>query len=149
MKLNTIKGIGPDSVSPLLLRKCAATLAEPLTFIFNKSLSLGVFPERWKTSYINLIFKSGSRCDIENYRGIAILPTIHKCFEHLVTVVLTRRFKQIINPGQHGFISGRSTVTNLLEFTNHATSVLESGDQLDVMYTDIRKAFDWLHQCIL
>ena len=30
IKLDTAKGIGPDKVSPLVLQKCAATLAEPL-----------------------------------------------------------------------------------------------------------------------
>ena len=44
---------------------------------------------------------------------------------------------------------GRSPVTIFLEFSNYAVSVLESGDQLDVIYTDIRKVFDRLNHAIL
>ena len=46
-------------------------------------------------------------------------------------------------------MSGRSTVTKLLEFSNYSISVLESGEQLNVIYTDIRKAFDMLNHSIL
>ena len=147
--LNLKKGIGPDKVSPLLLHNCANSLSVPLTFIFNKSLSVGIFPQKWKISYISPIHKSGSRRSVENYRGVAILPTIGKLFELLVTQVMTRHFRHFISPAQHGFMSGRSTVTNLLEFSNCAISVLESGEQLDVVYTDIRKAFDRLNHSIL
>ena len=46
-------------------------------------------------------------------------------------------------------MSGRSTVTNLLEFSNIAISVVKSGEQLDVKYTDFRKAFDRIQHRIL
>ena len=36
----------------------------------------------------------------------------------------------------------RSTATNLIEFVSHATKVMESKHQLDVVYTDFQKAFD-------
>ena len=37
----------------------------------------------------------------------------------------------------------------LFEFFNYSISVLESGEQLDVIYTDIRKVFDRLNHSIL
>lgn len=39
-------------------------------------------------------------------------------------------------------MAGRSTSTNLVELTNYAIGVIESGAQLDVVYTDFSKAFD-------
>lgn len=36
---------GPDKVPPFILKKCASILSNPLTSIFNKSLSSGCFPE--------------------------------------------------------------------------------------------------------
>lgn len=86
--LNVNEGSGPDAISPLLLTNCALSLANPLHKLFNLSLSTGTFPDRWKTAYITPIFKSG----VENYRGIAILPTLGKVFESLVTDVLTPSF---------------------------------------------------------
>lgn len=142
--LRVNKGSGPDVVTPLVVKKCACSLVTPLTFIFNYSLKVGVFPTRWKTSYIIPIFKSGSRLKVENYRGIAILPTLGKLFECLVCQILTSQIRQFISPKQHGFMKGRSTSTNLVEFSNYAIVTIEDGSQLDVIYTDFQKAFDRL-----
>ena len=107
--INTNKGPGPDSIHPLVLKECAD--------YFNYSLYSGIFPTRWKISHITPIFKSGSRTNIENYRGIAILPTIAKLFESIVCTILSNHISNDIPPAQHGFMKGRSTITNLLEFT--------------------------------
>ena len=110
--IDIARGSGPDEISPLILRNCFQSLIAPLYIIFNKSLTEGYFPVRWKTSYINLIFKSGSRNNVENYRGVAILPTIAKLFESMVSKELTTHFRQFFSTDQHGFVKGISTVTN-------------------------------------
>lgn len=76
--LDVNKGNGPDGVSPLLVKRCAESLFTPLHRIFNLSLSTRIFPSRWKSSYLTPIHKNGSRNDIENYRRVAILPTLGK-----------------------------------------------------------------------
>ena len=43
---------------------------------------------------------------------------------------------------QHGFRSGRSCLTNLLETLENWTAALDEGYGLDVVYLDYRKAFD-------
>jgi hypothetical protein len=43
---------------------------------------------------------------------------------------------------QFGFIKGRSTVMQLLKVMDMWTESLESGGQIDVVYTDLEKAFD-------
>ena len=43
---------------------------------------------------------------------------------------------------QHGFISGKSCVTQLLEFLEEVSEALDEGDDVDVIYLDFRKAFD-------
>lgn len=73
-----------------------------------------------------------------------------KFFESLVCNIVTERVKNVIGVAQHGFMRGRSTSTNLIEFTNCASGVIESGSQLDVVYTDFSKAFDRLqHKCLI
>lgn len=54
-----------------------------------------MFSDRWKTSKITPVFKSGSRTDIENYRGMAILTNIGK-FDSLVCDLLTNQLNNII-----------------------------------------------------
>lgn len=136
------KGCGPDGIPSIFVRNCASSLAVPLTMIFNSSMQLGVFPKRWKTSYISPIFKSGKRNNIENYRGIAKLSVIPKLFEKIITEILQFQTRQLISNAQHGFIKGRSTSSNLIEFVSFVINSIETGYQVDVIYTDFSKAFD-------
>lgn len=50
---------------------------------------------------------------------------------------------------QHGFVRGRSTVSNLSVFTDYVINAMENGGQVDVIYTDIEKAFDRVDYDIL
>ena len=48
----------------------------------------------------------------------------------------------LIRNSQHGFMKGRSCLTNLLEFLENVTSELDDGNPVDVIYLDFAKAFD-------
>lgn len=150
LSLDVGKGNGPDNVSPLLIKNCAESLFVPLHRIYNLSLSSRIFPCRWKSSYLTPVHKSGSRSDVENYRGIAILPTLGKVFELLICTRLNVELRGKLSRKQHGFLKGRSTSTNLMEFVSYTLNVIESKSQVDAVYTDIRKAFDQVrHGCLL
>ncbi|XP_055387204.1 uncharacterized protein LOC129615845 [Condylostylus longicornis] len=107
--LDVKKGSGPDLLPPIFLYNCRYTLSNPLTSIFNRSISTGIFPSAWKNSYLILIHKKGDKTAIENYRGIAIQSAIPKLFEKLVTDILAPVINPLLNNEQHGFRTGRST----------------------------------------
>ena len=48
----------------------------------------------------------------------------------------------LINPGQHGFRTGRSCLSQLLAHFETITQILEEGDNVDVIYLNFSKAFD-------
>jgi len=48
----------------------------------------------------------------------------------------------LISNKQYGFISGRSTMLQLLHMLDDWTECLEKGGQIDAVYTDSEKAFD-------
>ena len=48
----------------------------------------------------------------------------------------------LIKDSQHGFMSGRSCLTNLLDFMEEVTRELDNGNCVDVVYLDFSKAFD-------
>ena len=44
--------------------------------------------------------------------------------------------------GQHGFVKGRSCITQLLEIMEELSEALDSNEDIDIFYLDFRKAFD-------
>jgi Reverse transcriptase (RNA-dependent DNA polymerase) len=149
LDLDEQKGPGPDGITPSILKKLVSVVKVPLTFLFNLSLSSGVFPAIWKESFIVPIFKNGEKRDISCYRGISILSTIPKMFEKMVCDKLTPIISARISKTQHGFLKGRSTVTNLIEFSNFVIDEMENGRQVDGVYTDFSKAFDCVNHALL
>ena len=43
---------------------------------------------------------------------------------------------------EHGFISKRSCLTNLLQFLETVTDYVDQGYPVDVIFLDLQKAFD-------
>ena len=58
--------------------------------------------------------------------------------------------RNLFNAKQHGFRSGRSCLSQLMEHYNHILDLLEDGSNVDVIYIDFAKAFDKVdHQVTL
>ena len=148
-KLRPKLSSGPDGVPNYFLVKCICTVSYPLFILFQKSLDLAVFPTVWKHSFVVPIFKSGDNTNIENYRSVCIQSAIPKLFDSIIYDQIYFHCKELLLSQQHGFSSGRSTVTNLLIFQQYLLGALEKGYQVDVIYTDFSKAFDSVDHGIL
>ncbi|CAH1975592.1 unnamed protein product, partial [Acanthoscelides obtectus] len=133
---------GPDNVPAFILRDCASVLACPLTVLFNLCLTTCTIPELWKLSKVCPIHKNGSRNDVSNFRPISILCNFSKALEILIYNRLYHHVSRKICVQQHGFMKGRSTVSNLMNFTQTIAENIDRGLQTDVVYTDFSKAFD-------
>ena len=143
-RLKPDKSPGPDNMHPMLLRETAHCITQPLTWIFQKSVEEGILPDDWKRANITPIIKKGSKSAVENYRPISLTSCVCKVLETIIKVQMTAFLEasnQIMNR-QHGFVSGRSCFTNLLEVFEDWTRSLDEGYGIDVIYLDYRKAFD-------
>ncbi|XP_074716553.1 neuronal acetylcholine receptor subunit alpha-10-like [Strix uralensis] len=71
--------------------------------------------------------------------------------EQLILSTITQHVwdNQGIRPSQHGFMKGRSCLTNLISFYDRATRLLDEGKAVDVVYLDFSKAFDTVSHSIL
>ena len=58
---------GYDETSDKILKATAPFILSPLTYIFNKKLLSGTFPDRLKYSEIQPLFKKGKKTEIANY----------------------------------------------------------------------------------
>ena len=127
-RLKTNKAIGLDSISACLLKDSASVIADSLTLLFNRSLDSGNFPSLWKCSKVSALFKSGDRCDPNNYRPISILPTISKILERGVHMQVYKYLmdNDILTPKEFGFRPKMSTGVALAHFCD---SVLDNMDE--------------------
>ena len=83
---------------------------------------------------------------------MSLTSVVCKLLEHIVKeqIVAFLNEGHIVSRKQHGFVKGRSCLTNLLEVFEHWTSCSDEGYGVDVVYLDYRKAFDTVpHQRLL
>ena len=137
---------GPDGFPAILLRNCRNELARPIYTLWRKSLDSGEIPSELKTSNITPIHKGGSRHIPKNYRPVALTSHLIKIFEKVVRNVLVSFIEENnhMNPNQHGFRTGHSCLSQLLQHQDRITRLLEEGWNADVIYLDFGKAFDKL-----
>ena len=140
--LETRKAQGPDNIPTLVLKECAKELSTSLCHLFNQSLSTGNLPSEWKTSLNVPVHKKQCKENVANYRPISLLCITSKVLERCVFQHIMKHFSKLLHDSQHGFLKGRSTVTQLLGFLHEIGQAIDKGQQSDVIYLDFAKAFD-------
>ena len=92
------------------------------------------------------IHKGDSTAHAKNYRPVALTSHLVKVFEKVVRkhIVQHLETRNSFNPSQHGFRSGRSCLSKLLNHYEQILTQLEEGYNVDVIYLDFAKAFDKL-----
>lgn len=144
-KLNINKSPGPDVIHPRVLKEMSSVVVEPLYIIFKKSIDLGKIPSAWKLASVTPIYKNkGSKHIPNNYRPISITSIACRTMESIIKDSMMKYLttNNILSNKQFGFLSGRSTVLQLLTVLDKWTEVLNKGNAVDVIFCDFQKAFD-------
>ena len=102
----------------------------------------GTIPTQWSIHVISPILKSGDRSSVRNYRPISLLCTVSKVLERIVHEKIIDFLSPAISSHQFGFLRNRSVLQQLLIFLHNILSSFSTKSQVDVIYLDIRKAFD-------
>ena len=141
--LDVNKAVGPDDISPYILKFCCNELCRPICSLFRRVSRSGEFPPSWKVSHITPVYKhKGSSTDPKFYRPIAVLPTLAMVFERTVYSQLCRHISPYIPPTQFGFILGTGVQNCGAAIAFTAMQALEHRMECRVVSLDIRGAFD-------
>ena len=140
-----------DLIPLRLFKLYPNTLFATLTSILNKSVKLGVMPDKLKISNIVPIFKKGSRSDSTNYRPISLLSYIDKILEK---AVYTRVYGYLSKTNyfcnnQFGFRAKHSTEHAVLSLMDRIYKHLNSKEYVILLSLDLTKAFDVIRHDIL
>ena len=102
------------------------------------TLDQGVLPDDWKLGNIIPIYKKGPKKIAENYRPISLTSVLCKMLEKLIRSHVMKHLvdNKLLSPRQYGFISGRSTTTQLLYFIDKCINMISEGNVVDTIYFD-------------
>ena len=144
IKLKPNSAPGPDKHWPRVLHDLADVLCTPLAIVYQKCLDECSVPDDWKLANITPVFKKGSKGTPGNYRPISLTSVLCKVMESVIKDAIIAHIvdNALLNSSQHGFMMGRSCLTNLLEFLEELTKMVDQGHSVDVVYLDFAKAFD-------
>ena len=84
LKLN--KSPDNDNIGPKIVFDSKKILLEPLSFIYNLSISTGTVPAQTKLAKVIPVYKKGDRCSPGNYHPISMLSAFDKMLEKLLRI---------------------------------------------------------------
>ena len=142
--LDAKKAVGPDLISHKVLKGVKYSISKPLSRLFNKSLRESIFPQSWKSALVLPLFKKGEKNSPSNYRPISLLSCIGKLMEgcvykHMYNFLTSNN---VIYPNQSGFLTGHSTVYQIISLYHQLVQSFDNKSQTCVIFCDISKAFD-------
>ena len=140
-QLNHIKALGPDELSPQLLKLVAEELAPALTIIFQQSYDLSSTPKDWNSAIVMPIYKKGLKSYPSYYRPISLTSICCKIVEHIMFSHIAKHISKnnIIINEQHGFRNKLSTMTQLINTTTDLANTLNNKGQTDIIFLDFSK----------
>merc|ERR1711954_36825 len=112
----------------------------PLSIILNKSLRERNLPSQLKHAHVIPVYKGKSGSCPANYRPVSLTNVIGKVFEQVARDQITNHLEEsnIFHENQHGFRQNCSCLSHY----DSAIHMAEKHGNLDVLYLDLRKAFD-------
>ncbi|PKU28841.1 rna-directed dna polymerase from mobile element jockey-like [Limosa lapponica baueri] len=104
---------------------------------------LGEVPDDWRKENVTPILKKGKKEDPGKYRPVSLTSIPEKVMEQPVPGTISRHMKdkKIIRISEHGFTKRNSCLTNLINFYDDMTGLVDKGRALDIVNLALRKAF--------
>jgi len=150
LKPNKCKGF--DNLPNRILKICSQSLATPFSLLFHFIFSSEEYPTVWKTATVIPLLKTGSQTEVQNYRPIALLPSLSNVFEKLLHKRIYNYLEHhnVLIPNNSGFRKKQSTLNSLLSTCNNLYQAYDSNLSSRIVFLDISKAFDRVdHTCLL
>ncbi|GAB0179728.1 mitochondrial enolase superfamily member 1 [Grus japonensis] len=116
--LGTHKSMGLDKIHPRILRELAEVLTKPFSITYQQLWITREVPVDQKLATVTPIYEKGQKEDHGNYRPVSQTSVLQKVMEQITLSAIMRHveYNQVIRPSQHGFMKGRSCLTNLISY---------------------------------
>lgn len=150
-ELNQSSSGGHDGITAVTVKTIKHQIIQPLHFIFNLSMSTGIFPNYFKVAIISPIHKTGEKTNPENYRPISLTThlskLLEKCIKNRLMDYVTKN--KLLSTHQFGFQSKLGTQDAIADLTTFVTESLDKSYKPIAIFLDLKKAFDTVDHKIL
>jgi exonuclease III len=142
---------GVDSISPMIIKSLGHIVAPYITFLIEKILETGTYPDCLKIALVTPINKSGDIANPCDYRPVSVLPTINKVIEKIIYNRLVNYFEKndIIFQRQFGFRRKSGTEGAAIELVHHVQREIDNKKKVSLVFMDLTKAFDIVDHALL
>jgi hypothetical protein len=150
-ELDSDSSSGYSNISVKLIKAASNSIIVPLTKLINKCIDSHRYPANWKIAIVTPLFKKGDTSDLNNYRGISILPPLNKVFEKILASQIKNYFEinKLFYAGQHGFRCNHSCETALHEIITACQNNRDKALINLLVFIDFKKAFDMVDPKLL
>jgi len=150
-KLKNSKSTAVDVVDSDILKKYSDRFSVYIAKMINFTFISGTIPAALKVAKVIPIFKKGDRNNPSNYRPISILTPSSKILEKAMKKRLPSYLDHIkfLSPQQYGFRKGRGVEPAVVDIVSKVQISLDERDVSLGLFVHIRKAFDFVNDCIL
>eukprot|EP00061_Rhincodon_typus_P007232 g28737.t1 len=143
------KSLGPDQVYPRTLREARNVISGPFAEVFVSLVATGEASEDWRLDNTVPLFKKVGEEKLGNYRPVSLTSVVGNLLEGILRdrIYMYLERHGLIRDSQHGYVRGKSCLTNLIELFEEVTKKFDEGRAVDLNYMDFSKVFDmvdWL-----
>ena len=129
----------------MVLKDCEPELSYILAELFSMLLKESCFPDCWKVSSVDPVFKNvGERSTAKNYCCISLLSVVSKVFEKLVNNRTVDHLEKcgLFCDFKYGFRSSRSTADLLTVVSDRIARAFNRSGATRAVALDISNAFN-------
>ena len=150
-KLKSCKATGWDRIPNEAIKFAPIELLDLITELFNLVKISGKIPHGWNRGRVTLVFKSGLRERLTNYRPITVIICLSALYskvlnERLITVV---EYHKLLGEIQNGFRKDCGGADNSFILDTLLWKAKSMRKQIHLGYIDVSKVYDTVNREIL
>ena len=141
-KLKNNKASGEDGIIAEHLKAAGPNTVKEITQIIRHIWQTERIPDDWKNALIHPLHKKGDRTDVNNYRGISLLPVTYKILSQCLLDRAQHQLEHKIGEYQAGFRPNRSCPEQILNLKLLLRHQKIYNKNVVCTFVDFKKAYD-------